>query len=1092
MSYHHNHNHNLSINSMTSIIEPTTPPNNLLSNTNSNTNSISNSFTTNSTTNNTTNNKFQQQNQQRPRTPQTSSTGTNTATNSNSTSSTNNTSYNTNHTHNRSLSFSNGFSKFNSQNLNGKSLLWDTSNKLNSNLNLPNFNIDTTNSNGDNNNNEIFSTPLIIPPSSFTTNNTEANEKIVTHNLTNSPSSSTISSFQKLSLDSKPSTTKENSNQQSNQSTIYSIDNKENFLKNLNNGSNLGNHGIGSGNVNGNSNGNGGNIINFIGDGNSNSSASTPSTTNNLNFNGGNGGNDYFKNGHGGSANGNATSTTTSTTPILIPTKIDKEYLSSINKLPLIQLKTEILKLSKDQYGCRFLQKKIDENLITSYQIRVNNFEIIFNEIYPFMYELIIDPFGNYLIQKMIPYCTELNLNLILEILSKNLFQISINQHGTRALQKIIDNLNNNLQLNLLIKGLKPYIVELIKDLNGNHVIQKILNKYKPIDCQFIYESIIESLYIVATHKHGCCVLQKCLNHVTQSQLIEFSNSILNFSNFSKLINDQFGNYVLQYLISINSIDINYKIFKNFLKLGLKKLCNSKFSSNVVEKFLKNCFGNEIHSMDFSNLKFELIYKILIDDDLNLLINDPYGNYVIQTVIDILINSQINYLKNDCKISLILPNDFNLDQLKNQQQSQSSQQNYLLIIIIKYWFQNCKIISSFGKRIQSKINIILNNNGSLNFSSSSTSSSSSLPQSSSSNSSACSSSSSSIGPLNNKVIKKSNSQMNSNGEFISSNDVVYKQHLHNQQYQPNLQQHLQSLNYLNQFNQNNNTAGLDYNNNFPIKNNLNLNIRTNSLPNNIYNYSNQLSMQQSSSNNGNNNVNNVNFMNPNLSGTSIHSNGSNTNEEHNNNNNGRTSSFGNGGIPQPPNGVAAVNNNNIYPYVNGPSPMHHPYFQQHPLPHPHQQQPPMGYQTPPPIPPPSSNQQCHNRNSSVSSLNLPQQQNHNQHYISVNSTPSFTPNSNYYNTPQQQYQSQLSTQSINNGFGYLNGFKTNNQNGKFGSGNGNIYHSHNPSWSSTTTTNSSTTNTNTNVNINQSNTAATTATTAASTANNTTPFNQNW
>lgn len=394
--------------------------------------------------------------------------------------------------------------------------------------------------------------------------------------------------------------------------------------------------------------------------------------------------------------------------------KISKEYLNSINKLPLSSIKSEILKLSKDQYGCRFLQKKIDENLISNYSIRQNNFEIIFTEIYPHLYELIIDPFGNYLIQKLINYCSEANLNLILEILQYNLFQISINQHGTRALQKIIDNLNNNLQLSLLIKGLKPYIIELIKDLNGNHVIQKILNKYPPKDCQFIYDSIISDLHIVATHKHGCCVLQKCLNHVTSIQLNQFSMEILKFNNFELLINDQFGNYVLQYLISINSWEINYKVLQNFINFGLNNLCNLKFSSNVIEKFLKNCYNNEVLDINFSNLKFEFSYYILIND-LNKLINDPYGNYVIQTLIDILINPQINYFNENGKLIaekalMLLPENLPLLGLNNAN---------LQIVIIKYWFADCKIVSSFGKRIQSKINMILmngnsNNNHSMN------------------------------------------------------------------------------------------------------------------------------------------------------------------------------------------------------------------------------------------------------------------------------------------------------------------------------------------------------------------------------------------
>ena len=109
-----------------------------------------------------------------------------------------------------------------------------------------------------------------------------------------------------------------------------------------------------------------------------------------------------------------------------------------------------------------------------------------------------------------------------------------------------------------------------------------------------------------------------------------------------------------------------------------------------------------------------------------MLINDPYGNYVIQTMIDIMVNPQVNYQNNNIdKLSLVLPD--------RQDNGVFQLQQKLQIAIIEYWFQNCKIVSSFGKRIQSKINTILNNN---------------VPTSISMN----------------KMHRKS--QMNANGEFI--------------------------------------------------------------------------------------------------------------------------------------------------------------------------------------------------------------------------------------------------------------------------------------------------------------------------------------
>lgn len=382
------------------------------------------------------------------------------------------------------------------------------------------------------------------------------------------------------------------------------------------------------------------------------------------------------------------------------PLKIDKDYLALVLKAPLLQLRSQILRLAKDQYGCRFLQKRIDENVVPSRQARVANFDIIFKEVAPLLYELIIDPFGNYLVQRLVDYCSEADLDLMLETLHNNLFLVSINQHGTRALQKLIDHMSNGHQLALLMKGLKPYIIELIKDLNGNHVIQKILNKYPPDNCQFIYSSIIEDILVVATHKHGCCVLQKCLNHVNPAQLSAFSEKILQYNVFVVLINDQFGNYVLQYLVSIDSVDVNCALFNNFLKYGINDLCNLKFSSNVVEKLMKNCYYNEPKLRQFTDLKFSVIGAIF-NTDLNKLINDPYGNYVIQTLIDILINHNVNYYQGNDRV--VVPS---LQQLLPPNYTLRS--DSLQIQIIKQWFQNCKIVSSFGKRIQLKINIILN------------------------------------------------------------------------------------------------------------------------------------------------------------------------------------------------------------------------------------------------------------------------------------------------------------------------------------------------------------------------------------------------
>jgi Pumilio-family RNA binding repeat len=103
-----------------------------------------------------------------------------------------------------------------------------------------------------------------------------------------------------------------------------------------------------------------------------------------------------------------------------------------------------------------------------------------------------LDPFGNYLCQKLLEYSTDEQRNVICESVAQELVQISLNMHGTRAVQKMIDFLSTQRQTDLrydaqihsIIVALSLHVVTLIKDLNGNHVVQKCLNRLAPEDNQ--------------------------------------------------------------------------------------------------------------------------------------------------------------------------------------------------------------------------------------------------------------------------------------------------------------------------------------------------------------------------------------------------------------------------------------------------------------------------------------------------------------------------------------------------------------------------------------------------------------------------------
>jgi hypothetical protein len=275
-----------------------------------------------------------------------------------------------------------------------------------------------------------------------------------------------------------------------------------------------------------------------------------------------------------------------------------------------------IYSLCKDQHGCRFLQKKLEDrdSMIV---------EIIFNEVYDHMTELMIDPFGNYLCQKLLEHCNDEQRLDIIEKVAPDLVKISKNMHGTRAVQKMIEYLTTPEQIAIAKKALSNHVVTLIQDLNGNHVIQRCLNRLSPQDNQFIYDSVSQAGHCVETHRHGCCVLQRCIDHASDSQKIQLINEII--ANALVLVQDPYGNYVVQYVLDLPFPGLASRLARRFLG-HIPILSTQKFSSNVVEKCL---------NVTDIQTRAAIIQELVEYDNLLYLLQDPYANYVIQTSLNV-------------------------------------------------------------------------------------------------------------------------------------------------------------------------------------------------------------------------------------------------------------------------------------------------------------------------------------------------------------------------------------------------------------------------------------------------------------------------
>lgn len=295
-----------------------------------------------------------------------------------------------------------------------------------------------------------------------------------------------------------------------------------------------------------------------------------------------------------------------------------QQEVEAANRFTNAELKDfvgDIYSLCKDQHGCRYLQKVLEEK-------NESDIDMIFSETKSHTTELMTDLFGNYMCQKLLEKVSTDQRTVLVQNASPDLTKIALNQHGTRALQKMIEFAVSKEQVKIIVESLKGDVVRLIQDLNGNHVIQKCLNHLACEDSQFIIDTVSENCITVGTHRHGCCVLQRCIDHSSEKQRQQLITKII--ENSFVLVKDPFGNYVIQYVLDLSVMEYSEPLIRRFVGHTCL-LSMQKFSSNVIEKCLR------IALPDTRKL---LIEELMSCTFLDSLLRDSYANYVIQTALE--------------------------------------------------------------------------------------------------------------------------------------------------------------------------------------------------------------------------------------------------------------------------------------------------------------------------------------------------------------------------------------------------------------------------------------------------------------------------
>ncbi|RMZ78968.1 hypothetical protein DV737_g3658, partial [Chaetothyriales sp. CBS 132003] len=301
---------------------------------------------------------------------------------------------------------------------------------------------------------------------------------------------------------------------------------------------------------------------------------------------------------------------------------------------------SHVVEFSGDQHGSRFIQQKLET-------ANSDEKDQIFKEVQTNCLQLMTDVFGNYVIQKLFEHGNQAQKKSLANHMKGHVLTLSTQMYGCRVVQKALEYVLTDQQASLVkeLDGPNKQILKVIRDQNGNHVVQKAIERVPAEHIHFIIEAHRGEAVKLATHTYGCRVIQRILENCDATAKQVVLDEL--YTCIPPLITDAFGNYVVQHIIEKGDPDGRRRVVSIVLPQALT-LSKHKFASNVVEKCIEYADADQ---------RTEIFRRLVGPNDQGQtpvlgLLRDQYGNYVIQKVHSWLHGPDLDALVNEMKLCL--------------------------------------------------------------------------------------------------------------------------------------------------------------------------------------------------------------------------------------------------------------------------------------------------------------------------------------------------------------------------------------------------------------------------------------------------------
>ncbi|CAK7217140.1 hypothetical protein SBRCBS47491_003070 [Sporothrix bragantina] len=296
---------------------------------------------------------------------------------------------------------------------------------------------------------------------------------------------------------------------------------------------------------------------------------------------------------------------------------------NGLNMFPQFQQPPIGTPLNNDQQASIFLQQKLKVG--TSDQ-KCDIVEAIATQAYPLM----INRFGNFLVQRCFEHGSPEQIVKIAEAIRGNTLSLSMDPFGCHVVQKAFDSVPEDYKA-IMVHELLRRIPETVIHRYACHVWQKLFelrwNDSPPQIMKYVNEALRGMWHEVALGETGSLVVQNIFENCLEEDKRPCIEEVL--GNIDVVAHGQFGNWCIQHICEHGAPSDRGRAIDHVIRYSAEYSMD-QFASKVVEKCLK------IGGGDFLGRYLDRVCEGRVDRPRIPLIDiasDQYGNYLIQYIL---------------------------------------------------------------------------------------------------------------------------------------------------------------------------------------------------------------------------------------------------------------------------------------------------------------------------------------------------------------------------------------------------------------------------------------------------------------------------